>query len=538
MFPATLISMKDNTSIMTLKDRLRLLSFYLSLLLTITATTALADSKLALVIGNANYANMPKLLNPANDAKLIASNLESVGFTVVLATDQTQSQMKSAIARFADDTAKAGNGTIAIVYYAGHGVQIDGTNYLVPVDASANSATDIVIGAVSASDLLRTLELARAKVNVVVLDACRDNPFKGTTRGLSRGLARVDAPAGSIVAYSTAPGQVAQDGSTANSPYAEALAKHIATPGLVLEEIFRKVRIDVSLLTDGAQVPWEETSLTQEVVFAEKTSATTVVQTTPVLQPTSDPAVEANRAFMLAVAANTIESYDEFMRKFPAAKDVPQAMHNLTMLSDEKHWREATAQDTLGAYKIYVNLHADGSYAAEAGNKIEALSSKIAPQVTPPPTLLHMVESKGFDVFGSDINTVKGIEFSACSAACDSNPNCAAVSYRSDLRRCYLKSTATLIVLNSKVSVALKSDLQDNVRVSDFEMLPQNDIPGSDLFPNSAKASSAQNCLEMCENTSGCNAFSYVTSNKACWLKSGVGSIIANPPVVSGRRVR
>jgi uncharacterized caspase-like protein len=229
---------------------------FAALLLIVTATTALADSKLALIIGNANYANMPKLLNPANDAKLIASNLESVGFTVVLATDQTQSQMKSAIARFADDTAKAGNGTIAIVYYAGHGVQIDGTNYLVPVDVSANSATDIVIGAVSASDLLKTLELARAKVNVVVLDACRDNPFKGTTRGLSRGLARVDAPAGSIVAYSTAPGQVAQDGSTANSPYAEALAKHLVTPGLVLEEIFRKVRIDVSLLTDGAQVPW------------------------------------------------------------------------------------------------------------------------------------------------------------------------------------------------------------------------------------------------------------------------------------------
>ncbi len=515
-----------------------LLRVVFSAMLLLLASPAWAGGKLALVIGNADYANMPKLLNPANDAKLIASNLELVGFKVTLAIDQTQAQMKSAIARFSDDTEKAGAGAIAIVYYAGHGVQIDGTNYLVPVDASANSATEVVIGAVSASDLLKALEFARAKVNVVILDACRDNPFKAASRGMSRGLARVDAPAGSIVAYSTAPGQVAQDGSTANSPYAEALAKHIATPGLVLEEVFRNVRIDVSLSSNGAQVPWEETSLTQEVMLLETAAGNPVPATTVVATPTTDPGVEANRAFMLAVATNTIESYDDFLRKHPGAKEVQQAMRNLTMLSDEKHWREATAQDTLGAYKIYLNLHADGSYGAEARNKIEALSSISAPQVTPPQTTLHMVESKGYDVFGSDINTVKGIEFSACSAACDGNPNCAAVSYRSDLRRCYLKSSATLIVLNNKVSVALKSDLQDNVRVSDFEMLPQSDIPGSDLFPNSAKAASAQNCLEMCENTSGCNAFSYVTSNRACWLKSGVGSIIDNPPVVSGRRVR
>ncbi len=516
---------------------------FCAILLLFGMPSAWADSKLALVIGNTDYVNMPKLVNPANDAKLIASNLELVGFKVSLTTDQTQAQMKSAIARFADDTAKAGADTIAIVYYAGHGVQIDGTNYLVPIDASANSASEVVIGAVSASDLLKTLELGRAKVNVVVLDACRDNPFKGTTRGLSRGLARVDAPAGSIVAYSTAPGQVAQDGITANSPYAEALAKHIATPGLVLEEVFRKVRIDVSLLTDGAQVPWEETSLTQEVMLADKAAGTAAVVAPQVVVLTTDPAVEANRAFILAVATNTIESYDEFMRKNPGAKEVQQATHNLTMLSDEKHWREATAQDTLGGYKIYLNLHADGSYAAEAQNKIAILTTKPLPppvQQTPPPvqTFARMVESQGFDVFGHDIGSEKGLDFSGCSASCAGNPQCAAAAYRPDLRRCYLKSTATLVVLNGKVDIAMKADIRDRVRISDFEVLPQNDIPGGDLFPNSTKAKSAQGCLEMCENTSGCNAFSYVTSNKACWLKSGVSNLVANPPVVSGRRVR
>jgi hypothetical protein len=528
---------------MTVTGVSTLLRVVFSAMLLLLASPAWAGGKLALVIGNADYANMPKLLNPANDAKLIASNLELVGFKVTLATDQTQAQMKSAIARFSDDTEKAGAGAIAIVYYAGHGVQIDGTNYLVPIDASANSATEVVIGAVSASDLLKALEFARAKVNVVILDACRDNPFKAASRGMSRGLARVDAPAGSIVAYSTAPGQVAQDGSTANSPYAEALAKHIATPGLVLEEVFRKVRIDVSLSSNGAQVPWEETSLTQEVMLAEKVEGTAAVQATPVVIPTTDPAVEASRAFILAVANNTIESYDDFMRKHPGAKDTAQAMHNLTMLSDEKHWREATAQNSLGAYKIYLNLHASGSYAVEAQQLILALSSKQPEniQVTQEPPVSEnnkMAQATGFDVSGTDIRTLKNVDFDTCSASCSATENCVAAAYRRDLRRCYLKSSAILIIQNSKVDMTIRANVQNSVPVSAFEMLPQTDIPGNDLQNISVKLDYAQECLRLCESTNGCNAFSYVTANKACWLKSGAGAAVANPPVVSGLRIR
>jgi Caspase domain/PAN domain len=451
--------------------------------------------------------------------------------------------MKSAIAHFADDTTKAGPEAIAIIYYAGHGVQIEGTNYLVPVDASASSASDVVIGAVSASDLLRTLELAHAKVNVLVLDACRDNPFKGATRSLTRGLAKVDAPAGSIVAYSTAPGQVAQDGSTANSPYAEALAKHIATPGLVLEEVFRKVRIDVSQLTNGAQVPWEETSLTQEVTLADEGTTTQVVAATPEVIPALDPAIDANRAFMLAVATNTIESYDDFLRKHPGAKDVQQAMHNLTMLSDEKHWREATAQNSLGAYKIYLNLHRDGSYASEARQMISDLSAKSSGTGKDTVRIdgseeIAMNQSSGYDVLGTDMRTLKNIDFDSCSTACSNEESCVAAAYRSDLKRCYMKSTADLLIQNSKVDLVIRARIQPAVPVSAFEMLPQTDIPGNDLNGSSVKLNFAQDCLRLCENTSGCNAFSYVTANKACWLKASVRDRVPNPPVVSGMRVR
>ncbi len=333
----------------------------------------------------------------------------------------------------------------------------------------------------------------------------------------------------------------------ATVPYAEALSRNIATPGLALEEVFRKVRIDVSQKTDGGQVPWEETSLTQEVILAEAAVTAEPVGVVAPKTTTLDPALEASRAFLLAVAANSIEAYDAFLQKYPTAKETPQAMQNLTMLSDEKHWRDAVAQNTLGAYKIYLNLNPQGSYAAEAKDKIATLQLKpkkpaeSAAIATPPaqqPALERMVQSIGFDVFGSDINSIKNLSFAACSEVCAGDPNCAAASYRSDLQRCYLKSSATLVVLNGKADMAIKAKVRNSVRISDFELLPQTDVPGGDLFPNSVKTKSAQGCLEVCETTTGCNAFSFVTSNNACWLKSGAGSVLDNPPVVSGRRIR
>ncbi len=518
----------------------RLLYFWFAAVLA-TLVPAEAQNKLALLIGNSQYTQLPALANPANDAKLLSEHLQQLGFTVTSLTDQSQLQMKSSIAQFTQAVTVAGPDTIALLYYAGHGVQIDGTNYLIPVDANVQTAGDVVLGAVSASDLLKTLELASAKVNVLVLDACRDNPFKSNTRGVSRGLARVEAPAGSIVAYATAPGQVAADGDGNNSPYAEALAKNLATPGMALEAVFRQVRIEVSEKTTGAQVPWEETSLTQEVVL--KPAGT--VQSQPPIQTTlatATPEIEAARAYMVAVGSNRIEDYLSFLQKHPVAKEAPQALRNIEMLADEKNWREAAQQNTLGAYKIYLNLHPQGSYAAEAQNQIAKMgAAKLNPPVqdavevtVPQPPVARMVERRGYDVSGNDILTLKNIDFLSCSNACENMQGCSAAAYRADLQRCYLKSTATLIMKNNKVDMTIRASQSDTTRVSRFEVLPQVDIPGNDLFPTSTKIDSAQNCLQLCEKTNGCNAFSYVTSNKACWLKSGAASSTNNPPVVSG----
>jgi uncharacterized caspase-like protein len=493
---------------------------------------AQAQSKLALVIGNAQYSQLPVLVNPANDAKLLSVNLEQLGFAVTVLTDQSQAQMKASIAQFSQAVTVAGPDTIAMLYYAGHGVQIDGTNYLIPVDANVQTAGDVVLGAVSASDLLKTLELAQAKVNVLVLDACRDNPFKSNTRGISRGLARVQAPAGSIVAYATAPGQVAADGNGGNSPYAEALAKNLTTAGLPLESVFRQVRIEVSEKTSGEQVPWEETSLTQEVIL--KTSSTQANQQPPAVTSSNSTELGSAQAYMLAVGTNKIEDYQAFLQKHPTAQEAPKALRNIEMLADEKNWRAAVEQNSLGAYRIYLNLHPQGSYAVDAQNQIASLSAKAIPTPPPPPPIDPMFDAPGYDVFGVDMKAVRNISFVQCRAACAETQSCVAITYRQDLRRCYPKSAATVIVRNTKSDAAFKTRLKGKIRVSKFDFFPQYDVSGSDYAD--LKVNDAQSCLDVCENDQGCRAFAYATKNKTCYLKSTANGVNEAPAVVSGVR--
>jgi len=228
---------------------------------------ARAEARVALVVGNSTYVHAPWLANPANDARLMAETLSRLGFAVTLETDVTQAALRRALASFTDAVAAAGGDSIAFFYYAGHGVQLEGRNYLVPVDAEVGNARDVVLGSVSASDLLQTLELAGGNANVVILDACRDNPFRRATRGLSLGLARMDAPVGSIIGYATGPGQTALDGSGVHSPYTQALADALQVPGLAIEQVFKQVRRRVYEGTGGAQTPWEESSLIQDVVL-------------------------------------------------------------------------------------------------------------------------------------------------------------------------------------------------------------------------------------------------------------------------------
>jgi Caspase domain len=220
--------------------------------------------RLALVIGNSNYQNVPPLKNPSNDATLIAASLEKVGFEVTLLKDQDQRAMKLALLEFGR---KLKQGVDAgLIYYAGHGIEVDGRNYLVPVDSNTQSEREADISNIDLDDVMALLEDSGVPFNILILDACRNNPFRGF-RSQRGGLAPVNAPVGTYVAYSTAPGTVAADGDGDNSPFTKALAQQLATPGLTIESVFKNTRSAVRKISDGKQVPFDSSAIEGDFYF-------------------------------------------------------------------------------------------------------------------------------------------------------------------------------------------------------------------------------------------------------------------------------
>ncbi|MEL7131299.1 MAG: caspase family protein, partial [Pseudomonadota bacterium] len=242
---------------------LSLLAFFLVTL----ASVAWAEERIALVIGNSNYSSVSSLDNAVNDAEMISASLSDVGFEVTLVVNSTQLDLKRAIAQFGRRLRAAGPDTVGLFYYAGHGVQSFGSNYLLPVDASLTDAADLDLVAFEASSVLRQMASARNRTNIVILDACRNNPFEDIPDLNDNGLAEMKAPTGTYLAYATAPGAVAFDGVGENSPYTAALAQAIQTEGAPIEAVFKQVRVSVLEETSGAQTPWDTSSLTQDFVF-------------------------------------------------------------------------------------------------------------------------------------------------------------------------------------------------------------------------------------------------------------------------------
>lgn len=288
---------------------------------------ALAEPRLALVIANGAYAgSLDPLANPVNDGQLISATLQKLGFTVTLVQDVDQKGMKRAISEFGDALGAAGPSTSALFYYAGHGLQVDGQNYLVPINAAIAKEADVDLEAVSADTVLKQMEYAAPNTSIVILDACRNNPLSRGFRSASRGLARMDAPNGSYVAYSTAPGQTAADGSGKNSPFATALAAEMVKPGQGIEEAFRNVRINVSKATNGEQTPWDSSSLMSSFYFAgEKQVAVAATSPAPVPAPAPAPAAATEPSVDAAEMAvwnsikdsNRAGDYAAYLKKYP-----------------------------------------------------------------------------------------------------------------------------------------------------------------------------------------------------------------------------
>ena len=232
---------------------------------TIAFAGAAKEKRTALIIGNSNYTDSP-LKNPVNDANSIAAELRTLGFDVMLHTDLSQNEMKRKIREFGEKL--AANGGVGLFYYAGHGMQMNGGNYLVPVTAQIDKEQDVELEAVNLQRVLGEMEYARNDINIVILDACRNNPFARSFRSAgSNGLASTMAPQGTYIAYATSPGSVAADGSGSNGLYTEELLGALRQPGLKIEDVFKKVRLNVYNRSGKKQLPWDNSSIFGDFYF-------------------------------------------------------------------------------------------------------------------------------------------------------------------------------------------------------------------------------------------------------------------------------
>ncbi len=224
-----------------------------------------SEKRVALIIGNSAYAVRP-LPNTANDAADIGGALDKLGFEVTVKKDLDYKRMIQAIQAFGEQLKTGG---VGLFFYAGHGAQVRGENYMIPVDTRIKKEAEIPLEAVSLGWVLAQMEGASNRLNIIILDACRDNPLVGGTRSSQRGLAVVtEVPVGTYISYSTAANKTASDGGARNSPYTESLLKHIRTPGLKVEDVFKRVRNEVRAKTRGEQVPWEYSAIEGDFYFA------------------------------------------------------------------------------------------------------------------------------------------------------------------------------------------------------------------------------------------------------------------------------
>jgi len=349
--------------------------------------SASAESRLALVIGQSAYRSVPALPNPANDARAVTQLLTDSGFEVSTAADLSQGQMREAVSDFAGKVAAKGADTVALVFYAGHGLQIDGENFLVPIDIDPKREADIPIQAVRLNDILNTLTSVPSKMRILMLDACRNNPFpdlKTAGSGLALVDAKIGAP-GTFLSFSTSPGAVAEDGSGSNSPYTNALLAAGKEQNIPIEETFKRVRLAVNKVTEGRQTPWDSSSLTEDFRFSGVSVAGPKPAATPkksVAEWTRDlkgkPVEVANE---LIVADGTDESYEAFAGLFPQTALGRLARDWLVRHRRMVAWNEAVVINTASGYRSFLAKFPDSDLSATARKLEQRLRNR--PEFTP-----------------------------------------------------------------------------------------------------------------------------------------------------------
>ena len=377
-----------------------------------SAQQAAQNPRIALVIGNATYRDAA-LATTANDAGLIAQTLQAAGFDVVGARDLDGQSLRTAFRDFLDKASAAGPDMQAFVYLAGRGVQYDGDNYFVPVDAQINRDADVPIDALRISDFAHALAQTPGRARIIVLDAARANPYASQGSPLAPGLALVDPEPGELIAFNAAPGTLAGDEQGPYGVFGKTLAGAMRQGGVDVVEVFDQTRVTVNQLTQGALLPWSASKLTEPYYIFERAAdaAPPAVATAVTNQPIAG--LPADAAYAAALQSDTIRGYEGYLAHYPDSAQAPRVRAILAALREAYFWRRSVNTNTAHAYWTYLRRYPNGPHVADAQRRLAMISAAYEPppdfqpmtyqDLPPPPPDENFYEAQpyyAFDGFG------------------------------------------------------------------------------------------------------------------------------------------
>lgn len=355
------------------------------------------EKRIALVVGNGAYARSP-LATTANDAGLIAQTLQAAGFDVVGARDLDGDTLRKSFRDFIQKAQASGQGTVAMIYLAGYGVQLAGENYFIPVDSNITRDTDVPTEALRISDYVRQLASIPLKANIVVLDAARAQPFIEGGQSIAGGLALVEPEANMLIAFNAAPGTVAPEEPGPYGIYAQSLAEMIRTGGLPLPDVFDRVRLRVNEASKGAQVPWNEQKISAPFSFFERGPDAPPPEAAPdqvaAIRSKSIRDLGVQDAYAAALERDTLPAYEEFLAAYPGDPLSKRVMAIVAARREAITWRRTYRTDTPEAYWSYLRRYPRGPHAADARRRLAILTAPAEPppsfamidyDVPPPP---------------------------------------------------------------------------------------------------------------------------------------------------------
>jgi uncharacterized caspase-like protein len=514
-----------------------------------SAALAVAETRVALVIGNSAYLNTTPLDNTGNDARAVAAKLTAIGFDVALHLDLDGQAFRLALGEFSE---KAQNADLVLVYYAGHGIEMNGQNYLIPIDAKMRSEATAEFETVPLEQVLGAVRQA-GTLGMVMLDACRNNPFANTmqrkngTRAVSRGLApvSVEGERGLIVSFAAEAGQTADDGDGANSPYATALLQVLDQPGLEVGRMFRTVRAKVREATDGQQVPIEQMQLPDTEIYLVPAAAVASPVTDSGATVTAPPAEDAMVIYLAAVRSGDPQQLESYLSRFPNHEMSGQARRILLDYADDDLWNSTITRDTPRDYRVYLMAFPTGRHLSEAQARLDDLEAAAAPVE---PQVPDFQIFGNLDLVGGDLTAdgFRGIPLDACQAQCAADTACVAFTYVQDKQWCWTKGSIGAREVRAGMISAIRTMSPQETPVQPpvdaavptprtFKLYADLDILGHDLTDAGIKNISLADCEGWCRANSSCTAFSYVQRQNWCWPKYGAGATAPSTGIISGQ---